>query len=72
MGLGNNHIEAVRYLLDETTVLFQIQHGQQAYEARDFLADQERCDTVSLDSKTTYGRYHPDHGKDPEELKVEL
>ena len=72
IGLSNNHIEATRYLLDDKTVLFQIMNGQQAYEARDFFVDQEGCYTVSLDSKTTYGRSHPDFGQEPKELHVEL
>ena len=72
MGLMNNHIESSRYVLEDSTVLFQIQHGTQAYEARDYFADQEGCYTVSLDSKSVYGRSHPDFGKDPEQLPVEL
>ena len=48
------------------------QNGQQAYEARDYLVEQEGCDTVTLDSQTFYGPSHPDHGKNPKELKVEL
>ena len=74
MGLWNNHIEAARYLLDDKTVLFQIHHGHQAYEARDFIADQENCYTVSLDSNTIYGRSHPDFAgqKNPQKSRVEL
>ena len=72
IGLSNNHIEVTRYQLDDKTVLFQIFNGQQAYEARDYLVDQEGCYTVSLDSTTTYGRSHPEFGQDPKELHVEL
>ncbi|XP_058464507.1 LDLR chaperone boca [Malaya genurostris] len=67
--LWNNHIQAERYLIDDNRAIFMFKEGSQAWEAKDFLVEQERCLQVTIENKDYKGK----HNKDSEdETKDEL
>ncbi|XP_037716765.1 LDLR chaperone boca [Drosophila subpulchrella] len=49
--LWNNHIQAERYMVDDDRAIFLFKDGTQAWEAKDFLVQQERCKGVSIENK---------------------
>ncbi|XP_052841652.1 LDLR chaperone boca [Drosophila gunungcola] len=49
--LWNNHIQAERYMVDDNRAIFLFKDGTQAWEAKDFLIEQERCKGVSIENK---------------------
>ncbi|XP_065209304.1 LDLR chaperone boca-like [Planococcus citri] len=55
--LWNNHIQAERYLIEDDRAIFMYKDGSQAWTAKDYLIEQERCDTVTIDSKVFEGKY---------------
>ncbi|KAH8307735.1 hypothetical protein KR044_011748 [Drosophila immigrans] len=58
--LWNNHIQAERYMVDDNRAIFLFKDGAQAWEAKDFLVDQERCKGVTIENK----EYPGVHAKD--------
>ncbi|EDW71989.1 uncharacterized protein Dwil_GK10712 [Drosophila willistoni] len=49
--LWNNHIQAERYMVDDNRAIFLFKDGEQAWEAKDFLVEQERCKGVTIENK---------------------
>ncbi|XP_017018723.1 LDLR chaperone boca [Drosophila kikkawai] len=49
--LWNNHIQAERYMVDDDRAIFLFKDGAQAWEAKDFLIEQERCKGVTIENK---------------------
>merc|ERR1712096_368042 len=48
-GLYNNHVQAERFVIEDDRVMFMFRDGKYAWDAKDFLVDQERCeDSVTL------------------------
>lgn len=45
-----------RYNVDDSRVLFLLQDGSQAYEVKDFLVQQDRCQEVTIDNRPYYGK----------------
>jgi hypothetical protein len=45
-----------RYIVDDSRVLFLLQDGSQAYEVKDFLVQQDRCQEVTIDNRPYYGK----------------
>jgi len=66
-GLYNNHIQAERFPIEDDRVMFMFRDGAHAWEAKDFLLDQERVEDVQLEQQTYYGKYSK--GKPEEEKK---
>ncbi|KFB50358.1 AGAP005081-PA-like protein [Anopheles sinensis] len=58
--LWNNHIQAERYLIDDNRAIFMFKDGAQAWEAKDFLVEQERCLHVSIENKEYKGKHNKD------------
>uniref|UniRef100_A0A182FL80 Mesoderm development candidate 2 n=3 Tax=Anopheles albimanus TaxID=7167 RepID=A0A182FL80_ANOAL len=58
--LWNNHIQAERYLIDNNRAIFMFKDGAQAWEAKDFLIEQERCLLVSIENKEYKGKHNRD------------
>jgi len=56
-GLYNNHIQAERFQLDDDRVLFMFRDGSAAWDAKDFLQEQERCEDVQLEQQTYNGKF---------------
>lgn len=65
-GLWNSHIQAERFMLEDDRVIFMFQDGEHAFEAKDYLVEQERCEEVQVEQKTYCGIYAK---KCPEEQK---
>lgn len=55
--LWNNHIQAERYIVDDNRAIFLFKDGSQAWIAKDYLVDQERCESVTVESKVYPGKY---------------
>ncbi|KAL7735403.1 hypothetical protein ACLKA6_019525 [Drosophila palustris] len=58
--LWNNHIQAERYMVDDNRAIFLFKDGAQAWEAKDFLVDQERCKGVTIENKEYPGTHVKD------------
>lgn len=55
--LWNNHIQAERYLVDDNRAIFLFKDGAQSWEAKEYLVDQERCESVTIESKVYPGKH---------------
>lgn len=55
--LWNNHIQAERYMIDDNRAIFMFKDGAQAWAAKDFLVDQERCQSVTVENKVYDGKF---------------
>jgi hypothetical protein len=55
--LWNNHIQAERYMIDTNRAIFMFKDGAQSWQAKDFLVDQERCESVTLENQVYEGVY---------------
>ncbi|XP_023292588.2 LDLR chaperone boca [Lucilia cuprina] len=55
--LWNNHIQAERYMVDDNRAIFMFKDGSQAWDAKDFLIQQERCQGVTIENKEYPGIY---------------
>lgn len=55
--LWNNHIQAERYMIDDNRAIFMFKDGAQSWEAKDFLVDQERCQSVTVENKVYDGKF---------------
>ncbi|EDW02214.1 LDLR chaperone boca [Drosophila grimshawi] len=58
--LWNNHIQAERYMVDDNRAIFLFKDGAQAWEAKDFLVEQQRCKGVTIENKEYPGEYARD------------
>ncbi|XP_069674531.1 LDLR chaperone boca [Periplaneta americana] len=65
-GLWNNHIQAERYLVADDRTIFLFKDGAQAWDAKEFLIEQERCKEVVIENKSYYGKHTKE---DIEEVK---
>lgn len=70
--LWNNHIQAERYPVDTNRVIFLFKDGSMAWDAKDFLIDQERCLEVTIEGKTYHGKHSPEGKKESSSDKEEL
>ncbi|KFM81405.1 LDLR chaperone boca, partial [Stegodyphus mimosarum] len=55
--LMNNHINVERYPIGQDRVIFMFKDGSQAWEAKDFLVEQERMEVFSIENKEYYGKH---------------
>uniref|UniRef100_A0A6M2DVD8 Putative chaperone for wingless signaling and trafficking of ldl receptor n=1 Tax=Xenopsylla cheopis TaxID=163159 RepID=A0A6M2DVD8_XENCH len=55
--LWNSHIQAERYMVSDDRAIFMFKDGSQAWAAKDFLIDQERCADVTIENKVYPGKY---------------
>nr|AGM32788.1 mesoderm development candidate 2 [Coptotermes formosanus] len=55
--LWNNHIQAERYLVADDKAIFLFKDGSQAWDAKEFLIEQERCKEVVIENKSYYGKH---------------
>ncbi|XP_073985149.1 LDLR chaperone boca isoform X2 [Rhodnius prolixus] len=69
--LWNNHIQAERYMIEDNRALFLFKDGSQAWLAKDFLIEQERCKEVVIESKSYPGKFvskYSESERDKDEL----
>ncbi|XP_037780001.1 LDLR chaperone boca-like [Penaeus monodon] len=64
--LYNNHIQAERYMVDQRRALFMFKDGAQAWDAKDFLVEQEEFKECSIENKVYHGRFTPEGRKERE------
>ncbi|KAM7342047.1 LDLR chaperone boca [Cochliomyia hominivorax] len=62
--LWNNHIQAERYMVDDNRAIFMFKDGSQAWDAKDFLVQQERCQGVTIENKEYPGIFGKKKTKD--------
>lgn len=55
--LWNSHIQAERYMIDDNRAIFMFKDGEQSWRAKDFLIEQERCESVTLENKKYDGKF---------------
>ena len=68
-GLMNNHVTSERFQIEDDRVMFLFHDGADAWEAKDFFIEQERCEEVQLEQKTYHGKYA--NSQEPKEEKKE-
>nr|CAD7441319.1 unnamed protein product [Timema bartmani] len=61
--LWNSHIQAERYLVDDNRAIFMFKDGSQAWDAKNFIVEQEKCKEVVIENKTYHGK-HTKQGKE--------
>ncbi|XP_046382681.1 LDLR chaperone boca [Ischnura elegans] len=69
--LWNNHIQAERYLVADDRAIFMFKDGSQAWDAKDFLIQQERLKEVVIENKS-YPGVNAEKEAGPENIKSEL
>ncbi|CAH1953478.1 unnamed protein product [Acanthoscelides obtectus] len=55
--LWNSHIQAERYLVDDNRAIFLFKDGSQAWQAKEYLIEQDKCESVTIESKVYPGKY---------------
>merc|ERR1711994_1105677 len=68
-GLFNAHIQGERFQIEDNRVMFSFKDGSYAWEAKDFLLEQERIEDVQLEQQTYKGRYAQEESSDAERYK---
>ena len=68
-GLYNNHVQAERFVIEDDRVMFMFRDGAQAWEAKEFLLEQEQCDEVQLEQQTYYGKFSKNKPKEEKQKK---
>ncbi|XP_052786627.1 LRP chaperone MESD-like isoform X2 [Mya arenaria] len=54
--LFNANIETQRYVVSENRVIFMLNNGAMAWEIKDFLVNQDRCEEVTIEGKSYPGK----------------
>ena len=67
-GLWNANIQAERYMIDDSRAIFMFKDGAQAWEAKEFLIEQDRCESVSIENKVYDGKGKTEAASDRDEL----
>merc|ERR1712226_1789738 len=68
-GLYNNHVQAERFVIEDDRVMFMFRDGAYAWEAKDFLIEQERCEEVQLEQQTYKGNFAVNKEAEPSKTK---
>merc|ERR1712158_289957 len=63
-GLMNNHVTSERFQIEDDRVMFLFHDGADAWEAKDFFVEQDRCEEVQLEQKTYHGKYSKSQPKE--------
>jgi len=61
-GLWNTHIHVDRFMVEDDRCIFMFKDGELAWEAKDYILEQERCADVQLEQQTYHG-FHTEEGK---------
>ncbi|XP_053387074.1 LRP chaperone MESD-like [Mercenaria mercenaria] len=54
--LFNANMETQRYVVSENRVIFMLKDGSMAWEVKDFLVNQDRCEEVTIEGKSYPGK----------------
>lgn len=55
-GLWNANIQAERYMVDDNRAIFMFKDGAQAWDAKNYLIEQDRCESISIENKVYDGK----------------
>ncbi|XP_060586474.1 LDLR chaperone boca-like [Ruditapes philippinarum] len=67
--LFNANIETQRYVVGENRVIFMLKDGAMAWEVKDFLVKQDRCEEVTIEGKSYPGKGASKDKKDSNKTK---
>jgi len=67
--LYNANIRVERYIISPNRALLKLIDGSFAYEIKDFLVEQERCELVSIEGQDYHGKGHPSAAADKKPKK---
>jgi len=67
--LWNNHIQLERFMLEDDRCIFMFKDGAMAWESKDFLVEQERCQEVTIEQKSYYGKFTEQYKMEQQEDK---
>eukprot|EP00088_Acartia_fossae_P005934 TRINITY_DN12691_c0_g2_i1.p1 TRINITY_DN12691_c0_g2~~TRINITY_DN12691_c0_g2_i1.p1 ORF type:complete len:207 (-),score=79.32 TRINITY_DN12691_c0_g2_i1:133-753(-) len=70
VGLQNNHIQAERFAIEDDRVLYMFREGSQAWEAKDYVIEQEQCEEVMLEQQTYLGKHCKQCSKEDKEKEA--
>ncbi|XP_071552502.1 LDLR chaperone boca [Panulirus ornatus] len=68
--LYNSHIQAERYMVDQRRAIFMFRDGAQAWDAKDFLIEQQELKECSVENKVYHGRFTPEGRKELKETEA--
>jgi len=66
-GMWNSHIHCDRYPLDDNRYIFMFKDGAVAWEAKDFLIEQDKCLEVTIEQKVYHGKHTEAYKKEQDE-----
>ena len=69
-GLWNSHVHLDRFPVDEDRVIFMFKDGAAAWEAKDFLIEQERCLEVQIEQRVYHGKHTELYKVEQAEMKA--
>jgi len=55
--LQNSHVLTDRYLIADDRFIFMFKDGSQAYDAKDFILEQEQVESMTIENKPYYGKF---------------
>lgn len=61
--LQNNHMNAQRFIVQDDRAIFMFTDGAQAWDAKNFLIEQQDCKEVSLENQVYPGKYAKAHSE---------
>lgn len=70
--LMNNHINVDRFIVGENRVIFSFKDGSQAWEAKDYLIEQEQFEEMMIENKPYYGKFSTKASEANKSTKDEL
>uniref|UniRef100_A0A2P2I0N1 LDLR chaperone boca-like n=2 Tax=Hirondellea gigas TaxID=1518452 RepID=A0A2P2I0N1_9CRUS len=68
--LHNNHVQAERYMVDDHRAIFMFSDGSQAWEAKDFLVEQEELQDCAIDNRVYHGHHTPEGKQEARKKKT--
>lgn len=59
-----NLLNDFRYLVDDNRAIFLFKDGSQSWVAKEYLIEQEQCESVTIESKVYPGKFSSNSNKD--------
>lgn len=67
--LFNAHFDVQRFVIDENRAIFMFKDGSQAWEAKEFLLAQDRCEEVTIEGKSYPGKAAKNNSRKKDNIK---
>lgn len=68
--LYNANIEITRFVISPNRILIKLADGSYAYEIKDFIIQQDRCESVTIEGKTYPGKGSPEYKQEKAKKKT--